>query len=199
MSQQINLYSPIFRKEQKRFSAVTMLQASALLLGGVVIIYAFLFWQLNSLRAAVKQADAQNTLAIKRMEDISRQFSGSEVSRLETEIAVRERIAAVLKQGNFDNTRGYSEFFNALARQHVAGIWLTTFNIIGAGEKITLQGRSTKPELVPQYIQRLSREKSLAGKEFRTFQMTQPDAKQKNTGASYIEFLVATGANAAGK
>jgi hypothetical protein len=76
---------------------------------------------------------------------------------------------------------------------------LTGFNITGAGEKVTLQGRSNTPELVPQYIQRLSKEKSLAGKEFRTFQMTRPDANQKNPGASYIEFLVATGANTAGK
>src|SRR5712692_4037594 len=117
MSQQINLYSPIFRKEQKRFSAVAMLQASALLMGGVVIIYAFLFWHVRSWRAAVKQAEAQSASAAKRMEDIRRQFSGSEVGRLETEIATREQIAALLKQGNFENTRGYSDFFIALARQ----------------------------------------------------------------------------------
>ncbi|HLQ26004.1 MAG TPA: PilN domain-containing protein [Acidiferrobacterales bacterium] len=197
MIQQINLYSPIFRKEQKRFSAVAMLQASGLLLAGVVIIYAFLFWQVNSLRAAVKQADAQSASAAKRMEDIAQRFSaGDEIGRLETEIAVREQIAGLLKQGSFANTRGYSDFFIALARQHVSGTWLTAFNIVGAGEKMTLQGRSTTPELVPQYIQKLSREKSLAGREFHTFQITRPDAKQKDSGASYIEFLIATGASA---
>ncbi len=78
MIQQINLYSPIFRKEQKRFSAVAMLQASGLLLAGVVIIYAFLFWQVNSLRAAVKQADAQSASAAKRMEDIAQRFSAGD-------------------------------------------------------------------------------------------------------------------------
>jgi Tfp pilus assembly protein PilN len=195
MSQQINLYSPIFRKEHKRFSAVAMLQASGLLLGGVVIIYVFLFWQVSSLRAAVKRVETQTTSTAKRLGDISQRFSvGDEINRLETEIAAREQIAGLLKQGNFANTQGYSDLFTALARQHVPGIRLTTFNIVGAGEKITLKGRSDTPELVPQYMQKLSREKSLAGREFHTFQMTRPDAKQKDSGASYIEFLIATGA-----
>ncbi len=194
MSQQINLYSPIFRKEQKRFSAVAMLQASALMVCGVVIIYAFLLWQVSSLRTALKQADAQNISAAKRLEDITRFSATNEISQLEAQIAAREQIASLLKQGNFDNTRGYSDFFIALSRQHVPGAWLTAFSIAGAGEKMTLQGRSTAPDLVPQYIQRLSREKTLAGKEFHTFQMTRPETKQDG-GTPYVEFLVATGAN----
>ena len=195
MSQQINLYSPIFRKEKKRFSAVAMLEASGLLLAGVVIIYAFLFWQVNSLRADVKRVETQTTSTAKRLGDISQRFSvGDEISQLETEIAAREQVAGLLKQGNFANTKGYSDLFIALARQHVPGIWLTTFNIVGAGEKITLKGRSNTPELVPQYMQKLSKEKSLAGREFHTFQLTRPDAKQKDNDASYIEFLIATSA-----
>ena len=41
MSQQINLYNPVFLKRKKTFSAVTMLDALALLLVGVAAFYAY--------------------------------------------------------------------------------------------------------------------------------------------------------------
>ena len=41
MSQQINLFNPIFLKQKKTFSAVTMLDALALLLAGVAAFYTY--------------------------------------------------------------------------------------------------------------------------------------------------------------
>ena len=53
MNQQINLYHPIFRRQEKKFSARAMLQASGLLLAGTVIMYAFPSWQGGALRIVV--------------------------------------------------------------------------------------------------------------------------------------------------
>ena len=38
VSQQINLYQPIFRKQEKKFSTTAMLQAAGLVLAGIVLI-----------------------------------------------------------------------------------------------------------------------------------------------------------------
>ena len=47
IQQQINLYHPIFRKQEKKFSAKAMFQAGAVVVGGIVIMYAYSAWQLN--------------------------------------------------------------------------------------------------------------------------------------------------------
>ena len=46
-----------------------------------------------------------------------------------------------LKSGGIGNTKGYSEYFRAFARQSVSGLWLTGFDINGDGAQMTLQVR----------------------------------------------------------
>jgi hypothetical protein len=200
MSQQINLFQPIFRKEPKKFSAKAMLQAGLLVLLGVGLLYGYSQWQVNSLRLELARAEARQTAAAKRLDEMSRKFGKRakdrllerEIARLEGVIAAKSRIKEILESGVFANTEGYSEYLMAFARQHVSGIWLTGFDIGGAGEKLTLEGRSTVPELVPQYMQRLASEDALSGIEFQVFRMERPEEEEKIRAPDYIEFLVTT-------
>jgi hypothetical protein len=50
-------------------------------------------------------------------------------------------------------------------------VWLTAFAINGSTSAIELSGRSTRPELVPQYLQRLGQEDVLAGVQFDRFEI----------------------------
>ena len=200
MSQQINLFQPIFRKEPKKFSARAMLQAGLLVLLGVGLLYGYSQWQVNSLRSELARAEARQMAATKRFEEMSRKFGKRaknrllerEITRLESVIAAKSRIKEILESGAFANTEGYSEYLMAFSRQHVSGIWLTGFDIGGAGEKLTLEGRSTVPELVPQYMQRLASEDALSGIEFQVFRMERPEEDAKIRAPGYIEFLVTT-------
>src|ERR1035437_6243938 len=61
MSQQINLFNPIFLKQKKTFSAVNMLDALALLLVGVALFYAYASIEtLNLDRQSVETARQYN-------------------------------------------------------------------------------------------------------------------------------------------
>ena len=197
MSQQINLYYPIFRREPKKFSAIAMLQAGAIIVLGIVLIYGFNLWQIHALRAALAQAQAQHEAATKRLDDLTRQLvtsmpSKENVSALQDKVAAREQVQQLLQNGALGNTHGYSDYFVAFSKQHIPGLWLTNFDIADGGSKVTLQGRATAKELVPQYLQRLSKEKVLSGLQFRIFQVTRPVAKDKKTILPYYEFLVGT-------
>jgi len=202
--QQINLYRPIFRKQEKKFSAVAMLQAGAAIVAGIVVIYVVMWWQIGSLRAEVRQADKQAAAAAKRLEDGLKRFGAGaknksledQVAELEKQIAARTRLHDLLGRGLFSNTSGYSEFFVALARQHVPGMWLTGFDITGAGEQMRLQGRTTDPAQVPRYVQRLAAEPVLAGKEFQVFVLTRMQEKDgRRVEMPYVDFLLRTGAS----
>ncbi|MBI3778345.1 MAG: PilN domain-containing protein [Gammaproteobacteria bacterium] len=201
MSQQINLYQPIFRKEEKKFSTVAMLQAMGLVVVGVVALYAYTWWQIGALKDDLKRAEQQHATAAKRLADATQKFGqrtgpsslDTEITRLESEIVAKQRIQEILRSGIFSNTRGFSDYFVSFARQYTPGVWLTGFDITGAAEQMTLAGRSTNPELVPRYMQKLSAEKTLSGIEFRVFQMNRPAADAKEPDARYVEFQARTG------
>jgi hypothetical protein len=200
--QQINLYRPIFRKQEKKFSAMAMLQAGGAILAGVVVILGLMMWQVHGLRQEVTQADKQLAIATKRLDDASKNFGPGakskpledEVASLEKQIAARLRVRDLMTSGLFSNTSGYSNYFVAFARQHVSGIWLTGFDITGAGEDMRLQGRTINPAQVPRYMQRLSGEQVLAGREFQVFVMSRPAKKDGQPEEPYVEFLFKTAA-----
>lgn len=204
MMQQINLYHPIFRKQEKKFSALAMAQAGGAILAGVIVIYGVMWWQVHGMRRDLAQTDRQLAVATKRFEETTQKLSPGaqgktledKISSLEKQIAERVRVRDILNRGLFSNTTGYSNFFLAFARQHVAGMWLTGFGITGAGEDMRLQGRTTDPAQVPRYVQRLAAEQVLAGREFQVFVMSQPEKKDgQSAEAPYIEFLFKTAAS----
>ncbi|MBI5783568.1 MAG: PilN domain-containing protein [Gammaproteobacteria bacterium] len=200
MSQQINLYQPIFRKEEKKFSTVAMLQSVGLVAIGVAALYAFTWWQAGALNDELKRVEQNHVTASKRLADVTEKFGqrkgpgalDSEISRLEGEIAARQQIQEILRRGIFSNTSGFSDYLVSFARQHIPGVWLTGFDITGAAEQMALAGRTTNPELVPRYMQKLSSEKTLSGIEFKTFQMNRPDPDAKDPASMFVEFQART-------
>lgn len=193
MSQQINLYRPIFRKQEKKFSARAMLQAGAVMLVGIIALYAVLWWQVEGLRSELRRAERRHADVSARLQAVTEKFGARNPSQalleraaqIEQEIAAGRRVQQLLERQLFTNTRGYADYFLAFARQHVPGVWLTGFTIHGAGEEMTLQGNTIDPVQVPRFVQRLSAESVLAGKEFQVFFM-QRDKKP------YAEFVFQT-------
>jgi Tfp pilus assembly protein PilN len=199
VSQQVNLYRPAFRKQKRRFSATAMLQAAALALAGIGALYGYSYWQVRQLRAEVLRTDQQFAGLQKRLEEITRQFGErvqskdlqNRVQRLQEQLAEKQRLQQLLQTAQF-NTQGFADYFAAFARQHLPGVWITGLEITGAAEQLILTGRSTDPELVPRYLQRLSAESRLRGIEFRSFQMTRGAADAKDAPAAYVEFVART-------
>lgn len=211
MSQQINLYSPIFRRQEKKFSARAMLQAGGAIVAGIALLAGLNVWQIAMLRAEVRTVDKQYAQALKQLEDASRQFKPrigdqrleEEANKLEAILSSSAQAQQLLRRDVFGDSRGYSTYFIALARQSVSNLWLTHIDIVGAGESIELSGRTTLPERVPQYLQKLSSEKVLSGAEFKVFRLERPmgeeqdpaaraDSRKKPNPADYVEFTIRT-------
>ena len=200
MSQQINLYQPSFRRQEQKFSARTMLLAGLTVIAATILLGALNLWQVKRLEAGVRDMDAQYAVVLERFQTINTSLSvrprdralEQQVERMQRLIEGRYRVQELLREGAFSNTGGFSPYFLALARQHVAGLWLTNFDITGAADHMTLKGRSKQPELVPRYIQKLAEEKVLSGTEFRIFHMTRPQAEGKPRPGALIEFVIST-------
>lgn len=208
MSQQINLFNPIFRKQKKYFSALTMAQTLGMIVAGAVVLAAYGRFQLSRLDQQVAASNAQ-LAAVQKQLDLFKAQAGArqtskaledEVRKMEAEVKSLQSAFGTLRNGEFGNTKGYSEYLKAFARQIIDGVWLTGFHISGTGAEIGLQGRALQPELVPAYIGRLKNEPVMRGKSFAALEMQVPQVEQteqagkdsapaiKRVPAKYIEF-----------
>jgi hypothetical protein len=196
MSQQINLFNPIFLKQKKYFSVTTMMQALGLIALGSVLFFAYAVYQVAQLSKQADEMDKRYAAEQTRLANFSKEFSPQlsgkqledELKQLEAQAAAQDSMLNLLKSGALGNTEGYSEFMRAFARQSIKGLWLTAFDITGDGAQMSLSGAVVSPQLVPAYIQRLGKEKVMQGKTFSTLQMQQPKKDGERLIPRYVEF-----------
>lgn len=201
MSQQINLFNPVFLKQRKYFSLLTMLQALGLIVLGSLFFYGYALYQVEQLKRQSEESTRRFNAEQARLARYTAEFSPQqanqmlrdEVQRLEKELAEQTRMVDTLKSGSVGNTTGYSQYMRAFSRQVVQGLWLTGFKVTGDAAQISLSGGVLDPELLPIYIQRLGREQAMQGKSFSTLQMQQAKTeagKENRSAARYVEFTM---------
>lgn len=209
MSQQINLFNPVFLKQKKVFSAVNMLDALAVLLIVVFLFYAYAsITTLNLDRQAVETA-WQYDQAKLRLAQAGARYAPktvdaaleAEVNNLQAQLAARKAALDNVGIGTLAHEAAYAEYMRVLARQSLAGLWLTGFRFARGGAEIEIAGRALLPELVPAYILRLNRERVMSGRAFESLSMTQgqaalpADASRPNAAPAiydYTEFRLGT-------
>ncbi len=203
MSQQINLFNPIFMKQRKYFSLLTMLQALGLIIAGSVFFYGYADYQVGQLGLQSEESTKRYRAEEARLARLTAEFSPQqanqalqeEVRRMEKQAADQAELIGIIKSGAVGNTTGYSEYMRAFSRQVVQGLWLTDFRIIGDATQISLSGAVMSPELLPAYIQRLGKESVMQGKTFSNLQMRQPKVEaSRDDIARYVEFTLHSGA-----
>ncbi|MDP1996692.1 MAG: PilN domain-containing protein [Gallionella sp.] len=202
MSQQINLFNPIFMKQRKYFSLLTMLQALGMIIVGALFFYGYAIYQVDQLGKQAAESSKRYNAEQARLARYAAEFSPQqanqalqdEVRRLEKQVTARAELIEIIKSGAVGNITGYSEYMRAFSRQIVQGLWLTGFTVTGDAARISLSGAALTPELLPAYIQRLGKEDIMRGKTFSTLQMQQPrvDAGQGAT-VHYVEFTLHSG------
>ncbi len=201
MSQQINLFNPIFLKQRKYFSLLTMLQALGLIVLGSLFLYGYALYQVKQLEQQSEESSrrfrAEQIRLVRYTDEFSPQQANmalqAEVRQLEKALAEQTLMVDTLKSGSVGNTTGYSQYMRAFSRQVVQGLWLTSFKVTGDAAQISLSGGVLDPELLPVYIQRLGKEQVMQGKSFSTLQMQQPKAepgKESKSAVRYVEFTI---------
>ena len=199
MSQQINLFSPVFMKRRKYFSLLAMLQALGMIIAGSLFFYGYAIDQVGQLKKQSEESNKRYNAEEARLIRLTAEFSPqqadqalqNEVRRLEKQLADQAELIGVIKSGAVGNTTGYSEYMRAFSRQVVQGLWLTGFRVVGDAMQISLSGAVLSPELLPAYIQRLNKEDIMQGKTFATLQMQQPKvAAGQGDNVHYIEFTL---------
>ncbi len=193
MSQQVNLYNPLFRK--KGFSATS---ANAMLVGvGIAIACTAVYgvYQDNRTREVARRAQdvaQQVTDATATRDKLAAQLAqqkpngelAAELNQLEVRLKGRQDIVEALNSGAVGTTGGFSQYMQAFSRQTVSGLWLTGFDIASSGNEFTIEGRALSADLLPLYLTRLNAEKTLQGRQFAAMRINQPQPEPVSAAAA---------------
>ncbi|MBI4293693.1 MAG: hypothetical protein HY661_19625 [Betaproteobacteria bacterium] len=186
MSRQINLYSPAFRRQAKKFSAVWTISAVVAIAASLFAYYSWETYQLRDLRvrrteagAQLKQLREQFVALGKTTQRPKNKALEDQVARAESLLKSRQELFVRLQGGEIGNREGYAKFLTALARQHMDGVWLTGIDISGPGGDFVLEGRTIRADLVPGFIKMLRNEDALRGKSIGTLSLHEREIESK--------------------
>lgn len=197
ITQQVNLFQPIFRKERKLLSFRVLWQACAAVLVVLMMMYGWGAKQTAQMKSELAKQEKQQQIFTKQLGDVSAQLAGMktdtapqlELSNLERELVARQKVVNALTRVRDTYTQGVSAYLESFSRQAPKGVWLTGFTVQAGGEGLVIRGSSLKPEFVPAFLEQLSTENTLTGTQFALMQI-----QRETSDTSFVDFTVTTSA-----
>jgi hypothetical protein len=181
--QQVNFYQPGLKKQKLVFSASAMLIVIGILSVLLLVTSLFSYKQNHDHQKLVQEKQYQKDLFKEKLEEARGKLKPREKSQLllkqirdkrqaYTEIKkVKNMLDSVLIQSD----SLYSGYFEALARSHVPGLWLTQIKVDNAGEAMLLSGNAMSGEKIPGLLLKLNGQKAFENSSFETVQIQEDE------------------------
>jgi len=188
MHQQINLFQPVFRRQQKVFSATTLAQIAGAVAILLLLLIGHASWTLanmtdtaDSLQQQYDHLQQQIGVLEETLRTPDTEALDNKIEQLQTRIEERKELLARFDELSIKNQSGFHAYFLALAEQHINGLWLEGVSMDG-NANIEIRGSTLDARLVPTYLQRLANQPDLSDTPFETVQLTRPDTQQPQIG-----------------
>ncbi|MEH6557949.1 MAG: PilN domain-containing protein [Oceanicoccus sp.] len=181
--QHLNLYSQLDHTVEPPFSFRQMILAVIIIFIVMLVLSAWLAAEKSSQSAQLEPLLLQQQLVNDELEQLRAQKNRMEkdntidrkIAALNTDVLFRRRLLETLDPVSADLDNGFSDHLQGLARQSVDGVWFTNIFLQEGGLLLSLSGRTTSPELVPQFLKRLAAEPIYQGHRFRIFKIHSSD------------------------
>lgn len=191
--QQINLYQPILRKQEKVFSAKTLLQGNLLVLGGLMLLFAYTLFQTQRLQDQLDEATQQRNERLQRLTTLRTQYPEKvkdnslqqQVEQLRLQLENSQALLAAVQNYEDNPTQGFSGQLAGLARQDLRSLWLNRI-AVRAQRQLVLEGSALSAQDVPVLIQRLGSEPVFSGTAFQRVEI------QANEKTGQVDFFLDT-------
>lgn len=194
MHQQINLFQPLFRKQQKVFSATTLVQIIAAVTVLLLVFFGHARWTLANMEATANNMQKQYIQLQRQISALQAVLNipgsealDNEIEQLRMKIEMRKGLLAHFDTPVTENQRGFYRRFRVLAEQNISDLWLEGITMEGNGH-IEIRGSTSSARQIPAYIQHLSKQPELTGARFETVQLKRPDIKQSRFRFSLRNF-----------
>lgn len=192
MKQQVNLYQPVFRRERKVFTAVTLVELAGIFILGLLAVYAYAWWQTRLLEGQSADLQQQERQDVQRLAQLEKTLPPTmpdpalvaRKQQLEQTLKTKHAALDVLSRSSQSNTHGFSAALTALAREDIGGLWLDRIDINAGGTGYTLGGFTQEASLVPRYLQGLTRQPAFARTTFSALRIDRADADDRSRAVS---------------
>lgn len=195
MSQQINLYQPMFRKSRVVFSAATIALVALGLLALLLLWAGLTSQRVASLESELQSRRDNEQVLAARVTELSRTIGertpsaalAEEVERMEARLDALERSRDQVRNRIPDQAPTLVAPMRSLAIHHPDGLWLTGIELAANGTHLVLRGRALDAELLPDYLQRLQDDPVHANRTFNQFSVRRSSDEWPG-----VEFMVST-------
>lgn len=193
--QHINFYRQLERAVEPVFSAKQQAYCLLAALAVMLMIFATLTWQqshqLDHL-APLQQEQQQNAQVVEQLRLQKQQLENDsqlaqEVGSLMAAVDFRRQLLTTINPETKQSSQGFALHLNGLAQQQLKGLWFSEILLREGGKQMALTGFARKPELLPQYLQKLMFEPIFNGLEFSVLKI-----EQAENMPSAVRFKVST-------
>lgn len=197
MKQDVNLYQPL-SGASGLMTSVALARLSAVAAVLLVLTQAAVWgW--------TRRIEARDAALVEQRETLSQKVEAAgaaaaprphsallqaQLEKLKTEHAQKEAALQLLASGQLGNSEGFSPYFEALAREHLGGLWLTRVRFDAGGREVQLAGATVDEALLPRYLRQLADETVFRGTQFQSAALTRAD------GGAQLQFELRSGSGA---
>jgi hypothetical protein len=163
MAQEINLYQPLFHKQQIPLGGSAIGKILLLLIAGMLLIYGYeqiLLISADSNLSRLRGEEMALTRKLATLTEIARLHRKSpllvaRLDHLQTLLREKKTALTLLKEPRYGNLRGFSRELITLSKAVMPGLWFDAIEIREGGQSLTLKGHALAATLVPRYFARL--------------------------------------------
>jgi len=192
--QQVNLYQPILRKQEKVFSAKTLLQGNLMVLLGLMLLYGYTSLQTRTMQSRLTQVEQQRDTQAMQLVTLTKQYPvrardnslKGRIEQAETELQHKRALLAAVEGLGQGTGVGFSEHLAGLARQDLPQLWLRRI-YLQHDKRLELDGSAYQADEVPVYLQRLTAEQPFIGTNFLSVVIARNEERQ-----GLVDFTLST-------
>ena len=196
--QTLNLLPPEYKKVHIPFDSGKVIKIVVASFSLIALIGAGLGISEYSLRqelAVTQEAHQASKMALDQFKAMNTKKALDEtiavrIEKYEEMLRQRQTFLKRLNDENFGNTRGFSEYLLAMARQKFPNIWIEELVIQGEASAFGIKGKAVSPTDITFFLTSLQKEPALDGITFDDLTLSrQPDPK-----GDFVSFNISYGA-----
>ena len=195
MIHQINFYQGPSKTSKPLFGAVYIVKATLGVLGVLIVFSAYQGWQIDTVQHNLNRSRDHLQELSAEMESLKVKYPKLPVDhalqkKLEAttrSVATIQHVIDYLTDSQADRARGFSSYFEGLARQPIANVWFSNVTVADGGLKVKLSGSTLQPAQIPRLLQSLGAESAFQGKLFNSLVMKKPE-----NGLDQVNFSIET-------
>ncbi len=187
IKQEVNLFTPELRPQKGPSALTYLLLGLALLVCLMATATLYIEHRIQEWEQRLEATQAEQNELRAEVEELRQEATEGpdeplreRIRELSARRDAKSGLVDLLSQRETELQEGFAPYLEAMARQRVSDLWITSFRIdLEERPELRISGRTTVSEQIPHYLQRLSREEVMSGLTFEQLRARQVEQEEE--------------------